>query len=112
MKTDSQNDNRNDELHSLNVEGTEYITRFTRKFPPQKKWSRPDRKKVLAFIPGTIQKVFVRSGQVVREGDTLVILEAMKMRNQVKAEFSGKIRLVNVTEGEVVPKAHLIIEFE
>ena len=112
MTIESQNDNRNGELHSLNVEGTEYITRFTRKFPPPKMWSRPDRKKVLAFIPGTIQKVFVRSGQTVQEGDTLVILEAMKMRNQVKAEFSGKIRMVNVTEGEVVPKAHLIIEFE
>lgn len=100
------------EIRTLIVEGTEYRTRFTRKFPPSKSWNRPDRKKVMAFIPGTIYRVLVESGQRVHEGDILVILEAMKMRNQVKAELSGKIKLVNVKEGEVVPKEHLLIEFE
>ena len=99
------------ELHSLKIEGTEYETLFNKKFPPARPWKRPNQKEVLAFIPGTIQKVLVASGQTVNAGDILVVLEAMKMRNLVKSESSAVIKEVHVKEGDRVPKNHLIIEF-
>lgn len=45
---------------------------------------------------------FVEVGQVVKEGDTLCIIEAMKMMNQIQAEKSGKIEAVLVENGQVV----------
>jgi biotin carboxyl carrier protein len=100
-----------EDLKSLIIEGTDYKTNFNKKFPPAKLWSRPDRKKVLAFIPGTIQKVLVIPGQQVNEGDTLIILEAMKMRNLVKSDINAKVKAVYVSEGERVSKNQMIIEF-
>ena len=99
------------DLQSLEIGGTEYITRFNKKFPPAKKWSRPNEMEVLAFIPGTIQKISVREGQSVEPGDDLLVLEAMKMRNQVKSAISGVIKQIYVKEGEQVPKHHLLIEY-
>ena len=45
---------------------------------------------------------FAEIGQVVKEGDTLCIIEAMKMKNQIQAEKSGKIEAVLVENGQVV----------
>ena len=45
---------------------------------------------------------FAEIGQVVKEGDTLCIIEAMKMMNQIQAEKSGKIEAVLVENGQVV----------
>ena len=99
------------DLQSLEIGGTEYITRYNKKFPPVKKWARPNEMEVLAFIPGTIQKIFVREGQRVEPGDDLLVLEAMKMRNQLKSAISGVIKQIYVKEGEQVPKHHLLIAY-
>jgi biotin carboxyl carrier protein len=65
-----------------------------------------------AYIPGTIHSVYVEKGQQVKEGDPLVILEAMKMRNVVTVPADGFIRKVNVRPGDVIPKGFLIAELE
>ena len=57
-------------------------------------------------------KLFVREGQQVVKGDVILILEAMKMKNRVVFSRSGKIKAVNVSEGEKVPKDFLMIELE
>ena len=98
-------------LQSLEIEGTHYMTKFNKKFPP-KMWVRPDEKEVLAFIPGTIQKIMVKPGQTVNAGDSMIILEAMKMRNHVKSGINGVVKNIHVAEGDMVPKNYLIIEFE
>jgi len=98
-------------LKTLTVHGTTYFTRYHKKYPPKKKWKRLNEKEVIAFIPGTIHEVLVKPGQTVESGDTLVVLEAMKMRNHVKSAIKGVIRKVHVSEGDRVPKNFLIIEF-
>lgn len=100
------------DLKTLEIGGTEYITRYNKKFPPGKKWARPNEMKVLAFIPGTIQKISVKEGQAVEQGDNLLVLEAMKMRNELKSAISGVIKKIYVKEGEQVPKHHLLIEYK
>lgn len=57
---------------------------------------------VNAPMPGTILSVNVTAGQTVNKGDVLMILEAMKMENEIMAPESGKIASVNVQKGASV----------
>ena len=53
-------------------------------------------------MPGNILKVNVSAGQAVKSGDVLVILEAMKMENEIVAPRDGSVAQVVVTKGAVV----------
>ena len=57
---------------------------------------------VVAPMPGTILSVNVTANQAVKSGDVLVILEAMKMENEIKAPKDGTITSVAVSKGESV----------
>lgn len=57
---------------------------------------------VKAPMPGTIVSVAVSNGQEVKTGDVLVVLEAMKMENEIKAPKDGKIVSVSVNKGDAV----------
>ncbi len=59
-------------------------------------------KKVTAPLPGTITEVKVTVGQTVKTGDTVVILEAMKMQNNIEAESNGTITSILVKQGDTV----------
>lgn len=99
------------ELESLQIGSAVYETLITRKFRNRKPWVRHDHRHVRAIIPGTIQKIFIKKGMEVEQGAPLLILEAMKMRNEVVSPVSGKIKNVHVSEGDMVPKNHLLVEF-
>jgi len=100
----------NKEYSQFYVDGQSYRTRICRKYAEQPQWERPDLGKVLAFIPGTIREVYVKKGQLVRKGESLLILDAMKMRNRVKAPISGKIKAIYVKTNQVVAKNVVLIE--
>ena len=53
-------------------------------------------------MPGKIIEVKVSVGQAVKAGDTLLILEAMKMQNEIAAPADGTVKAVNVTAGQSV----------
>ncbi|MDY5083122.1 MAG: biotin/lipoyl-containing protein [Candidatus Limivicinus sp.] len=53
-------------------------------------------------MPGNILKINVTQGQKVNEGDLLIVLEAMKMENEISATKSGTVAQINVTKGAVV----------
>lgn len=112
-----ENNNKNqggngDEMKKLNVMGDTYITRYTRKYEDRKQWTKPDEKQLLSFIPGTIREILVKEGEKVSAGQKLLVLEAMKMKNSIKAPFDGKIKSVKVSVGDCVPKGTLMVEFE
>ncbi len=67
---------------------------------------------VVAPMPGLVLKIFVEEGQEVNEGDPVVILEAMKMENVLKAEGSGIVKKINASDGESVEKGVVLIEVE
>ena len=64
---------------------------------------------VLAPLPGTVTAVKVRMGQAVRKGDTVVVLEAMKMQNNIEAEADGVITSIPVAEGEAVMEGNVLV---
>ena len=61
-----------------------------------------DGEKVTAPMPGNILDVKVKVGDSVKKGDVLLILEAMKMENEIMAGADGKIASVNVNKGDSV----------
>lgn len=67
---------------------------------------------VTAFMPGTIVRVMVEVGQHVQAGDVLLILEAMKMENEVKSPQDGVIKTLQVTAGTNVNKGQVLVEIE
>ncbi len=101
----------NEEYQSFRVYMAEYKTLLTEKYKKNLNWRPPRKDQVLAVIPGTILKILVKENQKVKEGETLLILEAMKMENNIIMPVAGKITKINVAVGEVVPKNHVMIEF-
>ncbi|MBM3142557.1 MAG: acetyl-CoA carboxylase biotin carboxyl carrier protein subunit [Chloroflexi bacterium] len=67
---------------------------------------------VASPMPGIIKSVDVAVGDKVNEGDTLCILEAMKMENPIVAPASGKISEVNVSSGQSVKRGDMLIAIE
>ena len=65
-----------------------------------------------APMPGLILEVSVAEGEEVKEGDTLLILEAMKMENVIASPREGIIKKIAVKQGEAVEKKHVLITFE
>ena len=69
-------------------------------------------KLVKAPLPGTIFKMKVKIGDNVSAGDTLLIMEAMKMENNIQSEISGKVKSVMVAEGDTVLQGDILLELE
>ncbi len=63
-------------------------------------------------MPGKIVEIRVKTGNSVKEGDLLLIIEAMKMENEIRASSSGKIKKIHVTEGQNVETGTLLLSIE
>ncbi|UXP32907.1 acetyl-CoA carboxylase biotin carboxyl carrier protein subunit [Reichenbachiella agarivorans] len=66
---------------------------------------------IKAPMPGTILEICVKEGQSVAKGDSLVILEAMKMENIIKSPCDGVLTSILVTKGETVEKGKILLIF-
>jgi biotin carboxyl carrier protein len=65
-----------------------------------------------APMPGLILDVNIKAGDEVKEGDYLLVLEAMKMENTLTAPRDGVVKSVSVKKGETVEKNQLLVEME
>ena len=75
----------------------------------EREWRVPN---VEAHITGTVWKVECEVGQEVAEGDTLVILESMKMEMPVEAEDPGKVTEIRCEEGQSVSEGDVLVVLE
>jgi len=69
-------------------------------------------KNVKAPMPGLILDVLIEPGQAIEKGEKLLILEAMKMENVLKAEGEGIVKSVKIDKGAAVDKGQVLIEME
>ena len=67
---------------------------------------------VEAHITGTVWKIEVEVGDNVEEGDTVVVLESMKMEMPVEAEDPGTVASILVTEGQAVSEGDVLVVLE
>ncbi|MDX9980395.1 MAG: biotin/lipoyl-containing protein [Lentisphaeria bacterium] len=63
---------------------------------------------IVAPMPGTVLKILVEVGATVADGDTLVVLEAMKMEQPIKAHGAGVVQSIEVAEGETVESGQVV----
>lgn len=96
----------------LYVDGDTYTTLLSPKYRNKKPPEIVNKKQVKAFIPGMIRLVFVKPGDKVKAGDKLIILEAMKMLNELRAEFNGTIKTISVKKSDLVTKNQVLLEFK
>jgi biotin carboxyl carrier protein len=94
----------------LNIDHTWYTTRLSKSYAERKPYTPPVPGLIYSFIPGTVVAVLVSAGDQVKEGDDLIILDAMKMKNRIKSHVSGTVTAINVKEGERVAKGVVIAE--
>jgi biotin carboxyl carrier protein len=66
---------------------------------------------VKAPMPGMVLRIIAQSGQDVKKGDALLVLEAMKMENIIKSPIDGTIKSIDVTERNAVEKNQTLISF-
>lgn len=69
-------------------------------------------KEIKAPMPGLVLEIKSAIGQEVKKGDTILILEAMKMENVIKSPGDGKIASIKIEKGQAVEKNQLMISFE
>ena len=62
-----------------------------------------------APLPGTITEIKVQVGQQVNVGDVVVVLEAMKMQNNIESDYAGKVTSIVVKQGETVMEGSVIM---
>jgi biotin carboxyl carrier protein len=69
-------------------------------------------KDIKAPMPGLILEILIKEGQAVKEGDSLLILEAMKMENMLLAPSDGIVKAIHVSKTDPVEKKQLLVEME
>jgi glutaconyl-CoA/methylmalonyl-CoA decarboxylase subunit gamma len=65
-----------------------------------------------APLPGLIMKIMVKEGDTVKVGDTVLIMEAMKMENNIQAEKDGIVKAIKVSEGQNVMQDDVLVEID
>jgi len=103
---------KRNKYEDFQVGDTIYRTTTNKMHRERKPYSVPDASKLHAFIPGTILDIAFKKGDEVKEGDIIMYLEAMKMKNIIKAPFDGVIKKIHVEEGKIVAKNELLVELK
>jgi glutaconyl-CoA/methylmalonyl-CoA decarboxylase subunit gamma len=114
----------------IEVNGTHYSVELQQEFkevktptiirreaPVSKEESKISKKESKAYqitapLPGNILQIFVKVGQEVKKDQKLIVMEAMKMENNVLAEKEGIISSIKVNVGDAVLQGDLILEIE
>ena len=88
----------------------DYKTTLNKMYLTRKPYEPLNPKHILSFMPGTVEKINVKKGEAVKEGQSLLIFRAMKMNNNILAPMDGKVKSINVKEGDNLSKNAVMIE--
>ncbi len=98
-----------DKIVEFQMGDSVYDTTLSDKYINRKPWEPVNLKVVKAVIPGIIRKLYVDKGAKVKTGDKLVVLEAMKMKNDLLATEGGVVDEILVKVGERVSKDDVLV---
>lgn len=118
---------KNETVHDSDIKNTEFLLEYnsrnyeavcknelellTEKFARQRGGVKI-KNELLSPMPGAIVKINAKEGQEVKKGEVLIVLEAMKMENELKAAANCKVQKIFVEEKASVDKNQLLIKFE
>ena len=88
------------EAHSYKIEIIDAESKFQKM--KQKTETEDKDNSIVSPIPGKVVKIFVKPGQKVKVGDTIIIISAMKMDSEFKTNKDGTVKKINVKEGDTV----------
>ena len=92
------------------IDGTVYKTTLPKYFQRDKKWKPKEIGEIESLITGVIKDIFVKPGDPVKKGDCLLLLEAMKMNNEILSPVDGIVQGIFVTENSNVAKGTLMVK--
>ena len=69
-------------------------------------------KEIKAPMPGLVLDIHVEAGTEVKEGDAVLVLEAMKMENVIKSPADGIVKAIEISKGNAVEKNEILVSFE
>jgi len=97
----------------IKIDDVEYLTGTTAKYLQNKDKGIPNDGYVIkAFLPGLICKVKIKPKKKIKAGDTILVLEAMKMLNLITLKEDIIIKEVLVKEGDIVAKDQILVVYE
>lgn len=99
------------DIDRLFIDSTEYETEVPRNSVKQYA-GLPDGRDVKAFIPGTVVEIRTREGDRIASGQVLLLLDAMKMHNEVCSSVGGRVSQLLVAEGDRVEKNQILVRIE
>lgn len=99
-------------LEQFHLEDTVYTTTLSQKHKKRAKFIPNNPKRLCAFLPGTIKTIYVNVGDQIKRGEKILILEAMKMNNELLAPIDGTIKKIYFQTNEIVPKNAVLVEFK
>ena len=110
FKTIGKGMNESKKIERLALENGVYETRLTKKYASRAPYEKKDPRLVKAAIPGVVAEVCVVDGSKIKKGDTLLVLEAMKMLNRISSPLDGRIKAIHAAAGDKVTKGQVLIE--
>lgn len=112
---DEHRDVHRDECAWITVRGRRFRIAIT----DPRRWTRShaaalghDREAIVASMPGKIVRILVQPGETVAAGQGVIVVEAMKMQNEMKARRAGRVTAVPVREGETVAAGAILATIE
>lgn len=96
----------------IKVDATTYETQLSKKYLMRKKYVPKDPSVLYSAIPGVVKSLSIKEGSTVRKGDAILVLEAMKMLNNVKAPVNGVVEKIFVVPGQQVAKDEHLVKFK
>ena len=118
-----------DNIINLEVNGTSYAVKLSEEYrktktptlvrsaskrpaEPLKVNPKSNKTKIVAPIPGVVLSIDVKVGDTLKVGDRMLVLEAMKMENNIVCEKAGTITAININVGQQVLQDEVMIELE
>jgi biotin carboxyl carrier protein len=96
----------------IKVDATTYETQLSKKYLMRKKYVPKDPLVLYTGIPGVVKSLSVKEGSAVKKGDAILVLEAMKMLNNIKSPVNGVVEKIFVLPGQQVAKDEHLVKFK